>query len=143
MKKSILFLLVLEYIIIYGFPPTYKHIHGPIYKKDLRNMYEIEKTNYILNLIDVDYKRIDFYMLEEAIQGNNEYKFNIYCRYKLKLDGNCILQNEELLLRNRKMTYKMPFKFYTENLIKKLNETFPDSTITNINYPCCDYDISF
>ena len=43
-----------------------------------------------------------------------------------------IIKSNELIL-----------KIYTRKLLEKLNNTFPDSKITQIHKPCCNYIISW
>ena len=110
----------------------------PIYKKDLRNMHKIEKNKILLKMIGEDFIHISEQIYREAKTGKSECQFELRCEYHLLINGQCILSRD-----NSNIQFIMPYKSYTQILLQKINQTFPDSNIIQINKPCCSYIISW
>lgn len=116
----------------------------PIYKKDLRNMHGLEKNKIIDQLILEEFTRISQNIVEEAKIGKNESQFNLRCQYRFILNGECVVnKDDEFLVNNQNNQFKIPHKYYRHILLQKLNQTFPDSNIVQLNRLCCLYMISW
>ena len=115
----------------------------PIYKKELRNMHELEQRSRIAQFIIGDADGIYNQVLREALKGKNEYKFVIRCSHIIRNNGECYLKRPE---EEQDSLYKIPYEAYTKLLLKRLNQIFPDSDIAQITQnkqTCCDYLISW
>ena len=112
-----------------------------IYKKDLRNMHGLEKNKIIDQLILEEFTRISQKIVDEAKIGKNESQFYLRCRYTYLINGECIVNSYDEFLYNNQ--FKIPHKYYRHILLQKLNQTFPDSNIVQLNKPCCLYIITW
>ena len=124
----------------------------PLYKKDLRMMPETENFKTIVDGLRSQYNVIYNNIINAAKEGKHEYQFNIMCSHRTIVGMGCVVlpfQSNPFNFRRRKIitdsTVKMSLaisqKIFTQHFIKKLNTTFPDSTIVHLNKPCCDYKI--
>jgi hypothetical protein len=140
----------MKIIIIIILLNIYKPTHClPIYKKDLRSMHQKEKNRIILEIINNDFNEISRNIINTAMKGAYEYKFNIRCMYKLLINGMCIEDLSQVHISFNRFnsniitSNKIILKLYTHKLLERLNYTFPDSNITQIKKPCCNYIISW
>jgi hypothetical protein len=126
-------------------------IHSkPIYKKDLRNMHNVQKNKIIAHTIITDYNRIYQQIYQSAQIGNTECQFDLQCKHSIDRNGECIINNYEsfrgysnLFQSYSSIKFDFPYKSYTYILLQKINKTFPDSKIIQIKKPCCSYIISW
>lgn len=163
----ILLLILLECVFVYGLyiPTNIKNIpknesYGfPIYKKELRSIHKIIKNKSISQFIINEFKQISYQIFQDALNKKNESQFDLRCKYKLLFNGECVLNTKENsfqipntmdVIKNNKFEFSqhnfnfiMKYESYTNILLKKINENFPDSNIVQINKPCCRYIISW
>jgi len=127
-------------------------IYGaPIYRNDLRLMHETEKFKLIVNTIRVQYTIIYNNIVSAAKEGKHEYQFEIMCSHRMIIGIGCALlplQGNPFNFKRQstdivKMSLAISQKIFTHHLLKKINATFPDSTLTRLNKPCCDYKIAW
>jgi len=112
----------------------------PVYRKDLRNVNKLEKHKVAARMIIEDFNSIYQQIYNEAKSGKNECRIDLRCSYTLLINGECKENiNNELLYRMDHIQFDMPYKSYTNILLRKLNQTFPDSKIVQIKKPCCAY----
>lgn len=136
---------------IYIFMIIFMHIYcTPIYKKDLRNMHNVEKNKIIAQTILADYNRIYQQIYQNAQIGKTECQFDLQCKHRIDLNGKCIMNNYELFsgyqnlfqsYSSNRIKFDFPYKSYRYILLQKINKTFPDSKIIQIKKPCCTYII--
>ena len=119
--------------------------HGlSIYKKELRSVHKLEKNRIIAHMIIDDFNRIYNDIQNAAKLTKKECRFDLRCSYTLDAAGECKENsNNDLLYIMDHIQFEMPYKSYTHFLIKKINQTFPDTIITQIKKPCCAYIISW
>jgi hypothetical protein len=148
MNIYIALLIALSSSVVYG---------APIYKTDLRIMHETEKFKLIANTLRLQYALIYNNIVKAANEGKHEYQFDIMCRHQTIIGIGCVdFMNNPLVLRNNggmvndpsdreivKISFAISRKIFTQHLLRKLNATFPDSTLTRLNKPCCDYKIAW
>ncbi len=108
----------------------------PVYRKDLRNLYEVEQHKIKTQMILADFNHIIELIYQEAKRGHLECDFDVRCAYKNLINGQCILTNEE-------NGFPFELTYYTRILLQKINHTFPDSQIVRLKAPCCTYRISW
>lgn len=122
-------------------------------------MYQKEKNRTMLEIINNDFNQINLDIINSATSGKIKYQFHIQCKYQLDLNNMCheskslpffntifSAEGRDLSLSKRIAIIKsneLILKIYTHKLLEKLNNTFPDSKITQIHKPCCDYIISW
>jgi hypothetical protein len=146
MNFNIVLLTALMSSFIYG---------APLYKTDLRIMHETEKFQLIANTLRLQYTFIYNNIVKAAKEGKHEYQFAIMCSHQTIIGIGCVtLLNNLLVLHSGmvspqldretvKISLSISRKIFTQHLLKKLNATFPDSTIVRLNKPCCDYKIAW
>jgi hypothetical protein len=116
----------------------------PIYKKDLRIVHKLEKNKIIAHMIIDDFNRIYQEINHAAKLGKTECRFELRCSYTLGIDFECREnRHNELLYQMDHIQFEMPYKSYSQILIKKINQTFPDSTLVQIKKPCCSYILTW
>lgn len=109
----------------------------PVYRKDLRNLYEVEQHKIKTQIILADFNHITELIYQEAKRGHLECDFDLPCAYKNLINGECILTGRE------ENAFPFELTYYTRILLQKINQTFPDSQIVRLKAPCCTYRISW
>lgn len=164
----ILLVILLQFVFSYGlyipknipkYIPKNKSYGFPIYKKVLRNMHKVIKDKRISQFIIQEFNQISYQIFQDALNKKNESQFDLRCKYQNLLNGECILNIKENsfqipntmgVIKHNKFEFSqnnfnfiMKYETYTNLLLKKINENFPDSNIVQINNPCCRYIISW
>lgn len=113
-----------------------------IHKSELRVVHNSEKNKLIARMIIEDFNRIYNDIHNAAKMNKRECRFDLRCSYTLLINFECKEnRNNELLYQMDHIQFEMPYQTYTNILLRKLNHTFPDSTIVQIKKPCCAYNI--
>jgi len=123
------------------------YIFGQIYKTQLRGMYKEHLDGLIEDSIVNTYETLYNKIIERAKNGKSKYHFTIMCS-ELGSGSNCKFRNGHqvwnqnnpnniISMSNSYITIEQ----YTIIIIDMLNDTFPDSHITNKYKNCCDYNI--
>ena len=145
MNLSIVWLMTMCCSFIYG---------APLYKTDLRILHETENFRLIANTLRLGYTLIYNSIVKAATEGKHEYQFAIMCSHQMIIDIGCVtVRNNPLLIRSGgfspgqqeidRISLSISRKIFTQHLLRKLNATFPDSSIVRLNKPCCDYKIAW
>ena len=111
-----------------------------IFKKELRSLHQVEKNKIIAKTIIGDFNGIYQEIHNAAKQGKNETRIDLRCSYTLGINGECKPnRNNDLLYQMDHVQSEFPYKFYSYILLRKINQTFPDTRVTQIKKPCCAY----
>jgi hypothetical protein len=120
-------------------------------KINLRGLYEKQKNKEVGQCVRDGFHGLYERVLHSAKRGNNQLHFTIMCvqvtmKYPSDRDKwNCTTYDgtkEWLRQANPShpvIKYGVSTQSYTENILSRLNATFPDSKLTTLRNNCCDY----
>ena len=117
-----------------------------VYKYQLRGMYIQELDRLVDEALENTFVSIYNKIIDRAINGVNEYRFNIMCIKSTYNEEDCDVYNgyKQWIQNHPKNIVSMSKSYvtrevFTTTIIDMLNYTFPDSKISKLHKNCCDY----
>lgn len=113
-----------------------------LYKKDLRNIFEIEKQKKYNNILQEEFTYIYDNIIQNAKIGKTQLSFMIFCKPHKTIENKIL--NSNILSEELQNMYNFSVKSLEFDFLVKLHAIFPDSNLTyhkkdEKKYYNCDY----